>query len=83
MSYEENLRKIINEKILNKGIDNIWFDVVLEFVESRSDRYEKPFVAITEKQKEKLYNLYKKRERKRLLICGLVPTKKQVDESIF
>ena len=83
MSYEENLRKIINEKILNKGIDNIWFDVVLEFVESRSDRYEKPFVAITEKQKEKLYNLYKKRERKRRLICGLVPTKKQVDESIF
>ena len=83
MSYEENLRKIINEKILNKGIDNIWFDVVLEFVESRSDRYEKPFVAITEKQKEKLYNLYKKKERKRLLICGLVPTKKQVDESIF
>lgn len=83
MNYEEKVRKIIEEKVLGKGKGNIWFDTVLDFDENRNDRNKKPFVALGVKQKKKLYDFYNKRGRKRLLICGLVPTNKQVDESIF
>ena len=70
------MRKIIEEKVLGKGKGNIWFDTVLDFDENRNDRNKKPFVALGVKQKKKLYDFYNKRGRKRLLICGLVPTNK-------